>query len=548
MAASATNKSSLPSIATPSKFETRDSESRLAPIADNNANIPTSDAVSNLNVNSESSANQNTKIQESLAQLKSSSKIGGASTISSSDTKLYHPDPNTGRPSTNGAEIDGGGNTAKGFPGALAGTVNTVVGKPKFPIGKDETTEVRKGGGLSSSYGRLPKANTVLRELEKEKPNVKILLTLQDFELGVQIGRGAFASVHLVKPRPNGVKQLNIVYKPPESSNHDLSTRPLAMKALRKHQIVSTKQARHVLHEKKILQTLSSSGDTRSRFVVEMIATFQDPRHLYMLMEYVPGGDLWSHIRRYGRFLEDEAKFYAAEIVMGVEFIHSKDVIFRDLKPENILVTKEGHLKITDFGFAKPFPCNPYNTVPSSKSASENNTANFTTALTFCGTPAYMAPEIILRQPYTNSVDWWSVGVVCYELLAGYTPFHDSTPLKIYDRVLCQDGFRWSSQIKGNSQSFISGLLGREFQSRLGSHGGGSEVRAHPWLEGMDWDILKKGKLAPPFKPELQSEDDTAYFDVGNEPGHGTSVLEMQMGRAKVEDTDGIYDEQFKGF
>ncbi|KAI9325441.1 kinase-like domain-containing protein [Zopfochytrium polystomum] len=327
---------------------------------------------------------------------------------------------------------------------------------------------------------------------------------------------------------------------------------PYAIKSLRKHQIVATKQTRHVLHEKTLLQQLGSA-DPVCPFIVNLVATFQDPRHLYMVMEFVSGGDLWSHIRRYGRFLEEEAKFYAAEIVLGVEFIHSKGIIFRDLKPENILVTATGHLKITDFGFAKPHP------------------SPLTQAATFCGTPAYMAPEIILREPYTLTADWWSVGIVTYELMAGYTPFYADTPLRIYERVIDEsagnDGggggegggagssMRWSSQIKGDAKALVAGLLARNPARRLGAWtpknaafgvaGGARDVRGHPWFADVEWARMEAGAGTPPFVPDLRGEDDLAYFDVYPEE---SSVIKLQAGRLKPDKTDGTHDDQFRDF
>ncbi|KAJ1550286.1 serine/threonine protein kinase, AGC [Cladochytrium tenue] len=329
----------------------------------------------------------------------------------------------------------------------------------------------------------------------------------------------------------------------------------------------------------------SSSGSdalqpapSASRFVVNLITTFQDPRYLHMVLEFVAGGDLWSLIRRFGRFFEDEARFYAAEIILGVEFIHSNGIIYRDLKPENILVTAGGHLKITDFGFARPHV------------AGTNST-------TFCGTPAYMAPEVILRQPYTLTVDWWSVGIVTYELLAGYTPFYADTPLRIYERVidesLANDGtpngdpaaaaaamaaaaaadpgtalplppptMRWSSQIRGDARALVAALLARDPARRLGAAataarpggtnssstsplGGARAVRAHPWFRGADWAALEAGRSPPPFVPDLRAADDLAYFDAASAD---SSVLRARDGNARQDKSDGLYDDQFRDF
>ncbi|KAJ1555914.1 camp-dependent protein kinase catalytic subunit [Cladochytrium tenue] len=310
---------------------------------------------------------------------------------------------------------------------------------------------------------------------------------LAAYDIVAQIGRGAFASVHVVRLRPDAAAAAGL----PSGAVY-------AIKTLRKHDVVATGQVRHVLHEKGLLATLgglssataaaagsaiaaiaarrrsvgvtssvqsaasvsaaaTSSHPDGSRFVVRLIETFQDTRHLYLVLEYVAGGDLWSHIRRYGRFLEDEARFYISEIVLALEYIHSYGIIYRDLKPENILVTTSGHLKITDFGFSKPLHRDGVDGV----------------ATTFCGTPAYMAPEVILRRPYTTAVDWWSAGIVAYELMAGYTPFQADSPLQIYERIVEDSGVLdvdWGDEGEGGDG---------ENESVAGEHGRNHPGRGH---------------------------------------------------------------------
>ncbi|KAI8842266.1 kinase-like domain-containing protein [Chytriomyces cf. hyalinus JEL632] len=331
--------------------------------------------------------------------------------------------------------------------------------------------------------------------------------SLQDFEIREQIGKGAFARVHVV-----GFKR-----QEGEPNTQCKMPRTYAMKSLRKADIVKTKQIKHVMSEKNILNIL------KNPFIVDLVATFQDTKHLYLVLEYIPGGDMFSHIRKHVRFQESIARFYTCEILLALEYIHSKDVVYRDLKPENILIDPLGHIKIADFGFAKVIPRNH--------------------ATTFCGTPAYMAPEIIMRAGYTKAVDWWSFGTVCYELMAGYGPFQADSPLRCYERILNFE-MRWSSQIGDVAKDLLSKLLQSNPGKRLGINGA-REIKAHPWFRTVNWKEVESCSIPVPFVPSIVGDGDIQNFDVYTDQ---SSVVEMQLGTIQLTSEDNLYNNMFPDF
>ncbi|KAJ3095903.1 hypothetical protein HDU97_006432 [Phlyctochytrium planicorne] len=343
--------------------------------------------------------------------------------------------------------------------------------------GKHDQEMSRVGKRSSNEIAKLAAGH---HEPDLIRPRPKY--SLKDFEIKAQIGRGAFARVHLVKFKTS---------RPPTTSSSRGNFQIHAMKSLRKPDIVLTKQ---------------------------------DPRHLYLVMEYVPGGDMFTHLRKNRRFPEPIAKFYTVELVLAMEHIHSRGIIYRDLKPENVLMDREGHIKIADFGFARAIG-------PKER------------AMTFCGTPAYMAPEIILKVGYTKAVDWWSLGIVCYELQAGYSPFHAETPLQIYEKIM--DGnMRWSSQIGGVSKDLLTKFLEMDPSNRLGSDGS-KAIRHHPWFKDIDWRAHEARSVLVPYKPDLKGDEDISNFDVYDDQN---SVVQMHQGKLEMGPDDLLYDEYFKDF
>eukprot|EP00834_Sanchytrium_tribonematis_P001555 NODE_39_length_35218_cov_0.479655.p18 type:complete len:251 gc:universal NODE_39_length_35218_cov_0.479655:21845-22597(+) len=202
-------------------------------------------------------------------------------------------------------------------------------------------------------------------------------VALGDFDVMRTLGTGSFGRVHLVKVKSTG--------------------KFLAMKVLKKVEVVKHKQVEHTLNEKNILESIYHP------FLVNLYAVFQDYGNLYVVMEYICGGELFSYLRKSQRFPNQVARFYAGEVLLAFEYMHSKDIIYRDLKPENLLIDKNGNIKITDFGFAKVVP---------------------DVTWTLCGTPDYLAPEIIQSRGYGKAVDWYALGVLIFEMLAGYPPYY----------------------------------------------------------------------------------------------------------------------------
>jgi len=217
-----------------------------------------------------------------------------------------------------------------------------------------------------------------------------------------------------------------------------------------------------------------------------------------MMMEFAAGGELFYHLRERGRFDENTARFYASEVVMALEHLHSHGIVFRDLKLENLVLSSTGHLKLTDFGFAK-----------SLEDASGR-------AFTLCGTPEYLAPEIIRGTGYSYGVDWWALGVLLFEMLSGYSPFYSSSPLEIYKNIL-GSRVRFPSGMNPVAKDLLKGLMTRDPRKRLGGvRNGISGIRNHPFFNGIQWTTT----TTPPIIPQLSHAGDTTYFKI-DEDGAG---------------------------
>ncbi|KAI0698292.1 kinase-like protein [Cerioporus squamosus] len=292
---------------------------------------------------------------------------------------------------------------------------------------------------------------------------------LSDFIIQRTLGTGSFGRVHLVR------------------SKHNL--RFYAIKVLSKEKIVRMKQESHTRNEQMMLQAVQHP------FIINLWGAFQDTSNLYMVMDFVPGGELFTLLRRSNRFPDPVAKFYAAEVALALNYLHSKDIIYRDLKPENILLNFDGHIKIADFGFAKQ--C-------------------LTTVWTLCGTPDYLAPEIISNDRYNKSVDWYALGVLIFEMLSGLPPFHepDIAPVKLYEKIATGPScIKWPA-FHPNATDLILKLMEREPSRRFGNmqHGAG-DVFAHPWFAEVDWNKLLKREITAPYLPKISSEGDASAFE-----------------------------------
>jgi serine/threonine protein kinase len=258
------------------------------------------------------------------------------------------------------------------------------------------------------------------------------------------------------------------------------------MKVLRKEAIIARKQVAHTRAEKSILQKIQHP------FIVRLHYAFQTKDKLYMILDYINGGELFYHLKKEGRFPEIRVKFYAAEIVCAMAHLHSLQIVYRDLKPENILIDMEGHICITDFGLSKEI--NP------------NEGTH-----TFCGTPEYLAPEVLKGQGHGVAVDWWSLGTLIYEMLTGLPPFYSQNINIMYQKILNGE-LRFPSYVSADAQSLLEGLLTRDVEKRLGSNSS-MDVKKHPFFKDIDWEKLEKKEVEPPYKPKVKSDSDTSQID-----------------------------------
>jgi len=295
-------------------------------------------------------------------------------------------------------------------------------------------------------------------------------LTSDTFEKIRTLGTGTFGRVYLVR--------------------HKETQHFYALKVLKKREVVRLKQVDHVKNEKSILI------DIHHVFIVNMYSAFQDETNLYMLMEYVIGGELFSHLRKAGRFSTDTARIYSAEVVLALEYLHSRDILYRDLKPENLLLDKDGHIKIADFGFAKHV---------------EDRT------WTLCGTPEYLAPEIIQSKGHGKAVDWWALGVLLFEMLAGYPPFFDDNPFGIYEKILANK-IHFPRHFDPMAKDLIKKLLASDRTRRLGNlKAGAADVKKHKFFKGIVWEDLAALQVKQPIEPKVKGEGDTSNFETYQE-------------------------------
>jgi len=265
----------------------------------------------------------------------------------------------------------------------------------------------------------------------------------------------------------------------------------------------------HIIAEKNILL------DITHPFIVNMVCSFQDEKRVYIVLEFVIGGEMFTHLRSAGRFPNDVAKFYHAELVLAFEYLHGFDIIYRDLKPENLLLDSKGHVKITDFGFAKKVPERTF---------------------TLCGTPEYLAPEVIQSKGHGKAVDWWTMGILLYEFIAGYPPFFDESPFKIYEKIL-EGKLKFPNWFDSRARDLIKGLLMTDHTKRLGTlKNGVSDIKNHPYYHGANWDKLYNRQYPAPIPVKAKNPGDTSNFEKYPESNEDKSTALTVAQQAEFKD------------
>ncbi|KAJ0672854.1 putative protein kinase AGC-NDR family [Helianthus annuus] len=366
---------------------------------------------------------------------------------------------------------------------------------------------------LADSEVSEEEQNNLLKHLEKKETEYMRIqrhkMGADDFEPLTMIGKGAFGEVRICREKTTGN-----VY---------------AMKKLKKSEMLRRGQVEHVIAERNLL------AEVDSNCIVKLYCSFQDEEYLYLIMEYLPGGDMMTLLMRKDTLTEDEARFYVGETVLAIESIHKHNYIHRDIKPDNLLLDKFGHMKLSDFGLCKPLDCT--NLQEKDFTAANNLSGALQSdgrpaipkrtqqeqllhwqrnrrmlAYSTVGTPDYIAPEVLLKKGYGMECDWWSLGAIMYEMLVGYPPFYSDEPMST-----CRKIVNWRTHLKFPEEAKLSpeakDLICKllcNVEKRLGTKGA-HEIKAHPWFKGIEWEKLYQMEAA--FIPEVNGELDTQNFE-----------------------------------
>jgi CRP-like cAMP-binding protein len=311
------------------------------------------------------------------------------------------------------------------------------------------------------------------------------LIQRADLDTVGLLGKGSFGTVNLCRHRDDGGPHAGMM---------------LALKSVAKNHVVKTKQDTHIVSERLALATLDHP------MVVKLYCTYQDSTYVYFLMEPAMGGELFSLLRTRSMLSNKESAFYAASVLLVFEYMHNVGIVYRDLKPENMLLDKTGYLKLTDFGFAK-------------------NIGKDGRTWTLCGTPDYLAPEVITGKGHGVGVDWWCVGILIFEMLTGQAPFYDDSQMKSYSKI--KSGYiDYPSHMSRAARDICSKLLQVNHTKRYGViQGGASLIKEHEWFSVLSFGELFRGEIEPPWKPEIKSDLDLSNFDdYADEPDVAHSI------------------------
>lgn len=356
------------------------------------------------------------------------------------------------------------------FIGQLEIPVTSVAhGKPidqVFPLNRDFYT-INGPCGDSGFVGKL---------------HIKLLFTrvaakkvgIEDFEKLCLIGKGGYGKVYKVKKKDTG--------------------RIYAMKVLKKKSVIAANAVKHTMTERNVMRKMSHP------FVVGLRFSFQTESELCLVMDYQGGGELFSHMTRVDQFDESRSRFYIAEVLLSIEHLHKQGIIYRDLKPENFVLDLLGHVHLTDFGLVK-----------------EGMLHDDDLTFTFCGSPEYLAPEVLNAVGYGKEIDWWAMGTLLYEMIEGIPPFYDESRVEMNKKIM-EAPLLFSEMVSADAKSLLRGLLQREPRSRLGTGANGaSDIKAHPFFKSIQWDRLYNKEIQPPFQPHLTDLErfhrESAQFD-----------------------------------
>ncbi|KAJ2624600.1 Serine/threonine kinase [Coemansia sp. RSA 1358] len=340
--------------------------------------------------------------------------------------------------------------------------------------------QYHQGGAMTASQPQQPHPEIgqdmkqqiyqAMQQPAKNQPPRKV--GIDDFKFVKVLGKGNFGKVMLSEE-----KGTNKIY---------------AIKVLKKGFIVENDEFESTRSEKRVLLIANKE---KHPFLIGLHSCFQTSNHIFFVMEYISGGDLMMHVQKLGSFGERRAKFFACEVLLGLAYFHKAGIVYRDLKLDNIMLDSEGHVKIADYGLCK------------------ENMGYGQTTITFCGTPEFMAPEIVLEQRYGRAVDWWAFGVLIYEMILGTSPFHGEDENEIFDSIL-EDEILYPVRMSRDSVFICQALLEKDSSKRLGAGPNDAEdIMKHSFFAGINWDDVLNKRIPPPYVPEIRGRYDVSNFD-----------------------------------